>query len=101
MPCVVPLSFGPHSDILIYTVTDSHGSTDTATVTITVNVDETVTAAADSNSGTDDGPLVTGNVLDNDSGESLSVVTPGTFTTALGGSYTIDAAGDRKSVVEG
>ena len=55
---------GTYTDSFSYTATDGHGDTSTATVTITVNVAaEAVTAVAQTNSASDDGGVVSGNVL--------------------------------------
>src|SRR5207244_558756 len=75
------------TDTFSYTIKDSHGTTSTATVTITVNVPaETVNAVADTGSGSDDGPLVTGNVLTNDHvDDAFSIVHPELVTTSAHG----------------
>src|SRR5439155_1475371 len=84
-----------HTDTVSHTIEDTHVTQSTATVTITVNVPaETVNAVADTGSGADDGPLVTGNVLTNDHvDDAFSIVNPGSvITSAHGATVTLDAA---------
>ncbi|AMO60359.1 putative outer membrane adhesin like protein [Mycolicibacterium phlei] len=88
-------------DTFTYTVTDPDGETATGTITITITaVNDPVVAVNDTNTGVEDGPAVTGNVLTNDNAANVDVdetltVTPVTNqTTANGGTYSITANGD-------
>src|SRR5205823_936752 len=89
------LATGTYTDTFSYTIADSHGTTSTATVTITVNVPaETVSAVADTGSASDDGGVISGNVLDNDSADdSFSIVNPASVTTSAHGA-TVTLAAD-------
>lgn len=85
-------------DSFTYTVSDG-SLTDTGTLTITIGGrNDAPVANDDSNSTTEDGPPVSGNVLANDTdidGEALTVANPGTYVGTYGtlilaadGSYT-------------
>ncbi|MEZ0343103.1 Ig-like domain-containing protein, partial [Mycobacterium sp. pV006] len=88
-------------DTFTYDVSDGT-TTATGTVTITIAaVNDPITAVDDTNTGTEDGAPVTGNVLDNDrdqnvdgTDETLTVTPVASGTTTHGGSYTIDEAGN-------
>ncbi len=80
------------------TTTDSEGATDSQDLTITVtNVDEAPVPIADSNSATEAGGNVTGNVLGNDTYEGVATVTNVTDddgdTITIGAAFTTDAGG--------
>ncbi|MEM9734576.1 MAG: DUF4347 domain-containing protein, partial [Pseudomonadota bacterium] len=83
-----------------YTVT-SGGVTETSTVTVNVsNVNDAPVAVDDTNTGTEDGPDVTGNVLANDSDIDSGSITVSEFsvagfpgTTAAGSLFTITGVG--------
>ncbi|MGE0084616.1 MAG: SdrD B-like domain-containing protein [Desulfococcaceae bacterium] len=91
------------ADYFTYTVCDPDGNCDRAAVTIIV--DDLPEARPDTNTAQENGPAVTGNVLNNDyPGNPVTTVTaanqngtaivPGTpFTTPAGGSLTLNADG--------
>ena len=102
--------------VATYVVTDQHGATDTATLTITVTgTNDAPVAAADNNSATEGGAVVTGNVgandTDVDDGAVLTYshgVLPAGLTINANGSYSFDptnaaydslAVGDSQAVV--
>src|SRR5205085_760537 len=90
------LPVGSYTDTFTYTATDTHGDTASATVTITLNVPaETVTANADFATAADDGGIISGNVLANDSADDLplSVANPGPLTSAMGATVTLASDG--------
>ncbi|OAN41966.1 Ig-like domain-containing protein [Mycolicibacterium iranicum] len=70
------------TDTFTYQVADTQGGTTTATLTITLNaVNDAPAGVADTATGTEDGPTLTGNVLTNDTdadGDTLTVTNPGT-----------------------
>src|SRR5437868_3669739 len=75
---------------------DTHGDTASATVTITLNVPaETVTANADFATAADDGGIISGNVLANDSADDLTSEErrAGQHTRAMGATVTLDSDG--------
>ena len=87
-------------DSFTYDVTDSHGATSTATATITLSgVNDAPVAIADSASTDEDTVLVVtaaNGVLANDTDvdhDGLTVLHPGTITSALGATVTLNADG--------
>jgi uncharacterized repeat protein (TIGR01451 family) len=89
-----PANFGPHAvDTFTYTISDGHGGTATATVFFTLNHPP---VANNDSFSTVQGFPVSGNVLLNDTdpdGDPLHVTTVGTFTTAQGGTVTLNSNG--------
>ena len=91
------------TEVFNYTITDDDG--DTASSTITITVDRLPGAVADTNSAVEGGSAVTGNAITNDDEGNVnasvtaadqggSALTIGTaFTTAAGGSLTLNADG--------
>jgi Ca2+-binding RTX toxin-like protein len=93
------------ADSFSYTVSDGNGGTDTATVNITINGVNDAPIATDDNGGTTDEqtPLITGNVLANDSdidGDTLTVInldtsnTLGNVTDNGDGTFTYNPTGN-------
>ncbi|MEZ0342902.1 Ig-like domain-containing protein, partial [Mycobacterium sp. pV006] len=88
-------------DSFTYTVSDGESSS-TGTVTISIAaVNDPVVAIDDTNTGTEDGAPVTGNVLTNDrdqnvdgTDETLTAIPVASGTTATGGTYSVDAEGN-------
>jgi VCBS repeat-containing protein len=80
--------------VATYTMTDGLGVTDTATLTITVNGrNDAPVAFDDAGFATEDGPVVTGNVGDNDNDVDDGAARGFTFLGALPAGLTVDADG--------
>lgn len=84
-------------DTFSYTLEDSFGGTDTATVSVTVTgINDRPITVADHVSGNEDS-LITGDLIGNDydpdTGDNISMFSVGSFTSARGGSVTINPDG--------